>query len=185
MKINFIIERTPVSSPRPRFVAKPYPHAYMDPNYLKEKDDIATQFIDTFGTLFESYQEPVKIRIKFFIPMAKAFKGFTGKKAEIVKDRFNGTRCDAKKDLDNLAKTILDALLHIAYVDDKQITYLETEKYWTKDEIGRTEVEIEYEDIDSIKEIDSVSLRKEQELYNDIDFIYNNLKPTKSQKLKK
>jgi Holliday junction resolvase RusA-like endonuclease len=51
--------------------------------------------------------------------------------------------CMKNKDLDNIAKTILDALNGIAYEDDKQIVELHVEKYYTPEATEYVEVKIE------------------------------------------
>lgn len=51
--------------------------------------------------------------------------------------------CMKNKDLDNIAKTILDALNGIAYEDDKQIVELHVEKYYTSEPTEYVEVKIE------------------------------------------
>lgn len=51
--------------------------------------------------------------------------------------------CMKNKDLDNIAKTILDALNGIAYEDDKQIVELHVEKYYTPEATEYVEVKID------------------------------------------
>ena len=65
--------------------------------------------------------------------------------------------CTKNKDLDNIAKTILDALNGIAYEDDKQIVELHCEKYWSTNSTEYIEVKIDTVDgdfvtIDDLKE---------------------------------
>ena len=65
--------------------------------------------------------------------------------------------CMKNKDLDNIAKTILDALNGIAYADDKQVVELHCEKYWSTNSTEYIEVKIDTVDgdfvtIDDLKE---------------------------------
>ena len=45
-----------------------------------------------------------------------------------------------KPDVDNLAKTIMDALNGFAYKDDSQITFITVKKFWTDREYAYTRV---------------------------------------------
>lgn len=45
-----------------------------------------------------------------------------------------GAFCDKPKDLDNIAKVVLDALNGIAYDDDRYCVKLRTVKYWAEQE---------------------------------------------------
>lgn len=67
--------------------------------------------------------------------------------------------CKTHKDLDNIAKTVMDALNGIAFNDDKQITELRAFKYYTLDS-ERIEVTIEditpyylYQSLEHLKDI--------------------------------
>ena len=71
--------------------------------------------------------------------------------------------CMKNKDLDNIAKTILDALNGLAYEDDKQIVELHIEKYYTP---GSTEyVEVKLETLDH-EFVTLEDLKKKQEKIN-------------------
>lgn len=79
--------------------------------------------------------------------------------------------CMKNKDLDNIAKTILDALNGIAYEDDKQIVELHTEKYWTPGNTEYVEVKIDtlvddFVTVDYLKE--KAKLDKLFDRYNEL-----------------
>lgn len=79
--------------------------------------------------------------------------------------------CMKNKDLDNIAKTILDALNGIAYEDDKQIVELHCEKYYTPGNTEYVEVKIEtltddFITLDDLKE--KARLDKLQDRYNEL-----------------
>ena len=79
--------------------------------------------------------EPLKATIiAYFLPSNEL-----AKYGENVKH----VACMKNKDLDNIAKTILDALNGIAYEDDKQIVELHCEKYYTSGNTEYVEVKIE------------------------------------------
>lgn len=57
----------------------------------------------------------------------------TGKNAALLKDTAPGPeQCEVAKDVDNIAKFVLDALNGVAWVDDRQICALHVSKEWTQ-----------------------------------------------------
>ena len=79
--------------------------------------------------------EPLKATIiAYFLPSNELAK---------FGDEVKYVACMKNKDLDNIAKTILDALNGLAYEDDKQIIELHTEKYYTPGNVEYVEVKIE------------------------------------------
>ena len=84
-------------------------------------------------------------------------------KANQVMEKFASTEvneipCKTHKDLDNIAKTIMDALNGIAFYDDKQITELRAFKEYTKDNerieviIQSTEEQYLYSSLEHLKD---------------------------------
>lgn len=74
---------------------------------------------------------PIRCTLKFFSSRPKSHYR-TGKYSGLLKStapKFNTCR----KDIDNMAKFILDALNNKLYVDDCQIIYLNCEKHYTTD----------------------------------------------------
>ena len=79
--------------------------------------------------------EPLKATVTaYFLPSNELAK---------YGDEVKHVACMKNKDLDNIAKTILDALNGIAYEDDKQIVELHCEKYYTTGNVEYVEVKIE------------------------------------------
>lgn len=79
---------------------------------------------------------PIKATIiAYFLPSAELLKYAGG--------NVNCIACMKNKDLDNIAKTILDALNGLAYEDDKQIVELHTEKYYTPQNMEYVTVKLE------------------------------------------
>ena len=60
-----------------------------------------------------------RVSVSFSVPMPASWS--KKKKVEM-----NGTRCQSKPDLDNLCKSVLDALM----VEDKTVWKLQAEKRW-------------------------------------------------------
>ncbi len=84
-------------------------------------------------------------------------------KANQVMEKFASTEvneipCKTHKDLDNIAKTIMDALNGVAFYDDKQITELRAFKEYTKDNerieviIQSTEEQYLYSSLEHLKD---------------------------------
>ena len=87
-------------------------------------NNIGTELID----------QPVMLKVNFFFQMPKSW-------AKKKKEAHNGRPHTQKPDLDNLVKTVKDALNKIAWHDDSQVFSVTAEKYWTAGE-GMTRVEI-------------------------------------------
>jgi len=104
----------PTPKGRPRFTRTG--HAYTPKKTLDYEKTIAMYYVDQG---FTKYEGPVQIKLVFQMPIPKSF---TKKKIELIKGGY--LKYDKKPDLDNLAKSILDALNGIAYEDDSKITGL-------------------------------------------------------------
>lgn len=150
-------------------------------NYVKEKQEIQEEFSRLFGATFDDYKGNVRMKMKFFFKMPNTFKGFTGKKAEIAREMFDGKYADNNKDIDNLQKTIMDSLLEYAYYDDRQVIEVESSKYWTNEE-SRTEVEIEYIGLESLNDVDFYYDKQQEEIKNEINRIHSLSKPNVAKK---
>lgn len=99
-----------------------------------------------------------------------------------------GIPCKSKKDLDNIAKIVLDSLNGVAFNDDKQITSLRVEKCYT-----REEEKIVVEIMDSTRNFNFYSLKhlkdvfRMQELQEKIEklSLFEKLNKADSERLKK
>ena len=85
------------------------------------------------------------------------------------------------KDLDNIAKTILDALNGIAYEDDKQIVELHCEKYYTSKNTEYVEVKIETLANDFVTIEHLKNKAKNEKLFNRYMELRNKEKLTKTE----
>ena len=80
--------------------------------------------------------QPLKVTIMAYYPIVKSTS--KKKKQQMLEDLMFPTK---KPDIDNIAKSILDALNKLAYRDDTQVVTLHMEKHYAED--PRVEVEIE------------------------------------------
>lgn len=73
---------------------------------------------------FKSFgNKPLAVRIGAYFKAPKKYEKYGNKIADLA--------CDKNKDLDNIAKIVLDSLNKVAYDDDKQIYDLSISKFWT------------------------------------------------------
>ena len=87
------------------------------------------------GMIFNDGQ-PLKVTIIAYYPIVKSIS--KKKKQQMLDDLMFPTK---KPDIDNIAKSILDALNKLAYRDDTQVVTLHMEKHYANE--PRVEVEIE------------------------------------------
>lgn len=124
MEIKITIPGQPVPQGRPRFSAKPFPHAY-DPkpsvDYKKHVKMVA---------LREKPPKPLSGELEVEVHIYKeTLKSFS--KAKKVDAEARIIRPITKPDADNYAKGILDALKGIIWEDDGQVVDLIARKYYS------------------------------------------------------
>lgn len=105
------------------------------------------------GTYFGEL--PLKVNIYAYFKAPEATKKYVD----------YGYECITHKDLDNIAKTILDALNGIAYKDDKQVFELSVCKYWCDNE-EQEYVEVEIKGFENAT-LDSAKRRYERSKVGD------------------
>ena len=128
MEFETIINFEPTSLKRHRHTFKG--GRTYDPSAKDKKKFI--QLIDIPTTKME---KPIKCILKFYSSRPKSHYR-TGKYSHLLKNsspKYN----TSKKDVDNMAKFVLDALNNKLYVDDCQIVKLECEKLYSEDNIGK------------------------------------------------
>lgn len=122
---------------RPRFTRTG--HAYTP----KTTYDYEHQIRDYYKEQTDDYYDgPIKIRLIFYLPIPKS----TSKKNRVLMES-GEIKCIVHRDVDNLAKSILDACNGLAFEDDKLITYMSASKEYASDGNVGTYMEI-MEDID-------------------------------------
>lgn len=132
MRITIPIE--PVSQLRPRATSRGgYTRVYDPPKVKTYKDSIRT-FLEGYPIKKFSDVE-LDVKAKFYLPVQKSIS-----KKERERRLSHKKRPDKKPDIDNLQKSLLDALNGIVWDDDAKITHIEAWKFYS--EKPRTEIEI-------------------------------------------
>lgn len=122
-KIEFIIPGKVQAKQRPRFNGK---FAYTPKQTVEYENWVKSWYLEEYRG-----QEPLKNALKvkiiayYDIPQSVSKK----KKEQMLENKILPTK---KPDTDNIAKSILDSLNGIAYLDDKQVVKLEVEKYYSQ-----------------------------------------------------
>ena len=115
MTFELIVAGEPVPKARPRVTRTG--HAYTP----QKTKDAEARIVLAWRKKFKTAKTiaPIKVEVSFYLKRPK------GRVPEIPQKR---------PDVDNLAKTVLDALNGVAYEDDKQVFWLESKKYWAEKE---------------------------------------------------
>lgn len=137
-ELTFTIPGEPCAQGRPRFSTKNGCFRAIDPaksrNYKAYIKYIATDEAQKQGWMYTEL--PISLTIKAYLPIA-ASKSKKFKAAALAGEE----RPTKKPDIDNIFKTVTDAMSGILYKDDKQIVSTNLSK-WYSDE-PRLEVHIE------------------------------------------
>ena len=122
MKRNFNIPGKVQAKQRPRFNGK---FAYSPKETIAYENWVRTCYLEKYRGQ-PILENPLKVKIIAYYEIPKS----TSKKRrlEMKDDKVFPT---VKPDTDNIAKSILDSLNNIAYLDDKQVVKLEVEKYYS------------------------------------------------------
>jgi len=130
--IKLTIPGEPVAKARPRVTKTG--HAYTPKATVDYENWIKCCYIESKNKLgFKMLSEPIRAEIECYFPIPKGFSRVKREKA--LKGEIRPCK---KPDVDNLAKSILDALNNLAYDDDKQVVELEIVKFYSDE--PRTEV---------------------------------------------
>lgn len=132
MRITIPIE--PVSQLRPRATNRGGHTRVYDPPKVKAYKDNVRKLLEDYPIKKFSDVE-LDVKAKFYLPVQKSIS-----KKERELRLSNVHRPKIKADLDNLAKSLLDALNGLLWDDDARIVHLELDKYYT--EQPRTEIEV-------------------------------------------
>ena len=122
MKINFNIPGKVQAKQRPRFNGK---FAYTQKQTIEYENWIKTCYSMKYPVLQLTGPLKVKIIVYYEIPKSTSKK----KQQQMLNNEIFPT---VKPDTDNIAKSILDSLNKIVYLDDKQVVKLEVEKYYSQ-----------------------------------------------------
>lgn len=123
MKINFIIQGKVQAKQRPRFNGK---FAYTQKETVAYENWVKTCYLEKYGGQ-KPLEKPLKVKIIAYYDIPKSTS--KKKQQQMLNNEIFPT---VKPDTDNIAKSILDSLNKIAYLDDKQVVKLEVEKYYSQ-----------------------------------------------------
>lgn len=122
MKIGFNIPGKVQAKQRPRFNGK---FAYTPKQTIAYENWVKTCYLEKYRGQ-AVLEQPLKVKIIAYYEIPKSTS--KKKRLEMKENRIFPT---VKPDTDNIAKSILDSLNGIAYLDDKQVVKLEVEKYYS------------------------------------------------------
>lgn len=132
--IRFTVYGEPKGKARPRFNS--YTHrTYTDKATKDYEDLVKASYLEQVGKVSQD-RIPLRMHLKAFLQPPKSVSRKTLERME--KSQIRPLK---KPDVDNIGKSIADALNGIAYKDDSAIVDMQIEKYYS--EIPRVEVEIE------------------------------------------
>lgn len=123
------IDGVPVAKGRPRFSRY---GAYTPKKTQEYEEYVKMCWLAKYGSIQPSEQS-LEVNVVFYLPMPKSVN--KKQRAEMLDGRIKHTK---KPDIDNLIKSVLDALNGIAYSDDSKIIRVAAEKQYS--EKPRTEL---------------------------------------------
>jgi Holliday junction resolvase RusA-like endonuclease len=130
MRVDFTIPSSPVTKARPRFNTRTG-RAFTD-----DKTRIFENIVSlAYGSRHYFDDSYIRVRIKFKFEIPKSYS--KKKRLEALEGKIRPT----KKDLDNIAKAVLDGLNTKAFIDDRYIVGLTLEKMYAEE--NRIDVVIE------------------------------------------
>lgn len=119
MNISFVVKGKPIGKQRPRTVRNRYTGktvTYTPDKTKAYENEVAEAYRRKSKTIFKG---AISMNIIVFVKQPK---------------KLIYPRPTVKPDIDNIAKTILDALNCVAYADDKQVVKLSIAKYYGNDD---------------------------------------------------
>ena len=125
------IDGVPVAKGRPRFSRY---GAYTPKKTQEYEEYVKMCWVAKYGGVQPS-EQPLEMNIVFYMPIPKSVN--KKQRAEMLDGKIKHTK---KPDIDNLIKSVLDALNGIAYSDDSQIIKVTAVKRYA--ETGSTELTI-------------------------------------------
>lgn len=140
-EINFTIPGEPCAQGRPHFSTQDGYFRAIDPeksrNYKAFVKYIAAKEADDQGWLYTEL--PIKVNIKAYLPIPSS------KSKKFKADAIAGIERPTKKpDVDNLFKSITDAMSGILYKDDKQIVSATIGKWYAEEPRAEVHIEVVY-----------------------------------------
>lgn len=125
MIYHFTIKGNPKAKQSVRFTKTG--HKYQPKELIQEEKNIRSQIIEQLPPNFELLKNAIKLEVVFYFPPLKTFN------KKIMNDIEKGLPVPktTKPDLDNLEKMVLDAMQGVVYLNDSQIYYKSSQKYYS------------------------------------------------------
>jgi Holliday junction resolvase RusA-like endonuclease len=126
MVIKFFVDGIPVPKARPRFTSR---SGFVRSYTPKKTKDYEQSIIDAFYDVHQG-QKPLMGSLRIIIDAYMSIpKGTSKKKREMIDNC--EIRPIKRPDLDNIIKSVMDALNGVAYIDDGQIVSIAACKYYS------------------------------------------------------
>ena len=125
-EFEFTVETIPKAKARPRFVRRgKFVQTYTPKTTLDYEKKIAEEYLLQGGTVFDYPYLEMSIIAYFPIPKST-------KKGDRLLLESECVPYDKKVDIDNCLKACMDAIIGVAYMDDKQIVSIKAKKFYGK-----------------------------------------------------
>lgn len=145
--IKLVIYGEPEAKQRPRVsMANGIVRTYTPSKTTNYESLIRHEYTEKYGGITFDRDTPIIVSITAYFGLSKCDYGKKGL-SKSGREKIAMDYCMTHKDLDNIAKIVLDSLNNVCFVDDKQVVVLNCYKRWTQ-ESPRVEIvigEIEYE----------------------------------------
>ena len=127
--ITFTVAGEPFGKKRPRASSfGGHARIHNDPENERYELKVINAYKQQIGDKQFDQEETLSVRIHAWYGIPKSFS--KKKQALALANKLRPTK---KPDLDNIAKSVLDALNHIAYYDDSQVVTLHVSKWYSGD----------------------------------------------------
>ncbi len=100
--------------------------SYATAEYTQFKSMVAREVKRQIGDLFFELNEPISLDINYYYQIPKSYNKSKRDKLGMI----HGKPKLSSPDVDNLSKTMLDAMSGVLYRDDKQVYNLNVNKLW-------------------------------------------------------
>lgn len=127
--VLFMYQGAPVPKGRPRFrICKGHVMTFTPPKTKEFEKDFARAYQAEHKIMYDK-ELPLEVNLLFGMPIPK------GTSKTMTQALQKGHKHLKRPDIDNLTKTVLDALNGVAWEDDSQIVKITAEKVYTKSPI--------------------------------------------------
>ena len=129
--MQLVVLGEPLGKERPRYTnCGGFIRTYTPQKTINYESLIAHEYNEKYGTLMFGKDEPVHATITAYYGLNRADFGKKGINKS-GREKIANLYCPAKSDIDNIVKSILDALNSICFYDDKQVVSINASKCYT------------------------------------------------------